>query len=150
MFIRKATEADASRIAEIFVFNNRINYWPIFGDAAYSFGELQVVPLAKEFAENKAKLDHTFVYDDGLVKGLVQVEGPEILKLYVDSFFQSCGIGAELLAFVLTEKNARFLWALEKNERAISFYQRHGFFLSGERRLEDGTSEYLVKMIRGL
>ena len=37
--IRKAKKEDLSRIAEIFVFNNRINYFPIFQDAGYSFGE---------------------------------------------------------------------------------------------------------------
>ena len=43
--IRKATEEDLSRIAEIFVFNNRINYFPIFKQEEYSFGELQVVSM---------------------------------------------------------------------------------------------------------
>lgn len=43
MRIRKAEKRDLSRVAEIFVFNNRINYFPIFKDAAYSFGTLQVV-----------------------------------------------------------------------------------------------------------
>ena len=33
--IRKATEEDLSRIAEIFVFNNRINYFPIFKSEEY-------------------------------------------------------------------------------------------------------------------
>ena len=41
--IRAAAERrDLSRIAEIYVFNNRINYWPIFQDEQFSFGELQV------------------------------------------------------------------------------------------------------------
>ena len=43
MNIRKSTVNDLSRIAEIFIFNNRINYFPIFKDEHYSFGELQVV-----------------------------------------------------------------------------------------------------------
>lgn len=43
MNIRKLTVNDLSRIAEIFIFNNRINYFPIFKDEHYSFGELQVV-----------------------------------------------------------------------------------------------------------
>ena len=41
---------------------------------------------------------------------------------------------------------ADFLWALEKNKRAIAFYERNGFSLSGERKLEEDTEEYLVKM----
>lgn len=149
MSIRNATEADASRIAEILVFNNRVNFWPIFGDAQYSFGELQVVPIAKEFAENKEKRNHTYVFDDGLVKGMLQVSHGEIIKLYVDPFFQSSGIGARLIEFAVGEKDARFLWALEKNTRAIAFYQRHGFAPTDERRLEEGTTEYLVKLIKG-
>ena len=40
MNIRKAEIKDLSRIAEIFVFNNRINYFPIFKDESFSFGEL--------------------------------------------------------------------------------------------------------------
>ena len=38
MTIRQATAADASRIAEIIVFNNRVNYFPIFRDEGFSFG----------------------------------------------------------------------------------------------------------------
>ena len=47
--IRKATEEDLSRIAEIFVFNNRINYFPIFKQEEYSFGELQVVSMIDHY-----------------------------------------------------------------------------------------------------
>ena len=40
------------------------------------------------------------------------------------------------------------LWALEKNERAIAFYARHGFFPNGEKKLEEGTEEYLIRLER--
>ena len=43
MSIRKACEHDLSRIAEIFVLNNRINNFPIFQDEKFSFGKLQVI-----------------------------------------------------------------------------------------------------------
>ena len=49
MNIRKATKEDLSRIAEIFVFNNRINYFPIFKQEDFSFGELQVVSLIEKY-----------------------------------------------------------------------------------------------------
>ena len=49
MSIRKAESGDLSRIAEIYVFNNRINYFPIFKDEKYSFGEMQVVPLIDNY-----------------------------------------------------------------------------------------------------
>jgi putative acetyltransferase len=46
--IRKAVSHDVSRIAEILVFVKRIKYRPIFQDDDYSFGELQVLPVAAE------------------------------------------------------------------------------------------------------
>ena len=38
MNIRKAIIDDLSRVAEIYVFNNRINFFPIFKDEVFSFG----------------------------------------------------------------------------------------------------------------
>ena len=54
--IRKATLNDLSRVAEIFVFNNRINYFPIFEDEKYSFGELQVISVIENYF-GKAETD---------------------------------------------------------------------------------------------
>ena len=51
--IRKASQNDLSRIAEIFVFNNRVNYFPIFKDEEFSFGELQVVSLVNGYFADK-------------------------------------------------------------------------------------------------
>jgi len=44
--------------------------------------------------------------------------------------------------------NCDFLWVLEKNTDAIRFYQRHGFALTEEKQYEEGTTEYIVKMVR--
>ena len=93
--IRKATPEDLSRIAEILVFVKRIKFRPIFQDDDYSFGELQVLPVAKQYTE---LLDRIWVYDDnGIVKGLIHIEGEEIKELYVDYFFQDMGIGGKLI-----------------------------------------------------
>ncbi|WP_192814680.1 hypothetical protein [Treponema pedis] len=43
---------------------------------------------------------------------------------------------------------ANNLWVLEKNTKAVSFYKRHGFNLTGEKKLEEGTPEYLLRMVR--
>lgn len=146
MAIRKADPKDAGRIAEILVFNNRINFWPIFRCDDYSFGELQVLTAAEEY-RNPEVLDHTYVYDDGIIRGMVRFEGEEIQKLYVDHFFQSRGIGAALLEFAV-DNGGRWLWALEKNVRGIAFYQRNGFVLTDEWVYEEGTTERLIRMER--
>ena len=143
--IRKATARDACRIAEMIIFNYRLNFYPIFRDDDFYFSELQV----NSFAETRLSaevLERTFVYDDGTVKGVVCVSGGEIEKLFVEPVLQGHGIGAKLLEYAVEQCGGSYLWALEKNERAIRFYERHGFLLSGERKFEEGTEEYLVRM----
>ena len=95
--IRPAEKKDVSRIAEILVFNNRVNFFPIFGDEKYSFCEMQVLTVAEEYLRDEKKLGSTFVYDDGVVRGFVQIEENEIKKLYVDTYFQNRGIGDALI-----------------------------------------------------
>ena len=148
MNIRKAGTADLSRVAEIYVFNNRINFFPIFKDEGFSFGELQVVPLVNNYFQKEEIIKNIYVYDDGVIKGFLQMNGTEICKLYVDISFQSRGIGNELIAFALKELHADHLWALERNNRAISFYEKHGFHLTGQKKFEEDTTEYLVELER--
>ena len=148
MNIRKAATTDLSRIAEIYIFNNRINYFPIFKDPSFSFGELQVVSFINHYLKKEEILNQLYVFDDGLIKGFFQIQGTEICKLYVEPCFQSEGIGHELITYAIREFGADHLWALEKNTRAIAFYQRHGFCLTGKRKLEEDTTEYLVELRR--
>lgn len=146
--IRKATIQDISRIAEILIFTKRMNYRFIFQNDKVSFGELQVLPLAQEYLSNPEKLKNIWVYDDEFVKAMIHVEDNRILELYVDCFFQSEGIGGKLVDFAVEELDAEYLFVLEKNHRAIRFYESHGFILTAEREQEPGTDEFIVKMGR--
>lgn len=148
MNIRNAGMADLSRIAEIYVFNNRINYFPIFHDEDFSFGELQVASLIDGYFRKDEIIQNIYVLDDGLIRGFIQMNGTEICKIYIDPFFQNKGIGDALITYAIDELHADYLWALEKNTRAISFYQRHGFHSTGEKKFEEGTTEFLVKLSR--
>ena len=145
--IRNAEPKDLSRIAEILVFTKRIKYRSIFHNDEYSFNELQVVKLVEEYG-NSQVLDNIWVYDDGIVKGMIHVEGGEIVELYVDYFFWKEGIGSKLVEFAKEKFDAKFVWTLEKNEDAIRFYEAHGFKLNGKRQLEEGTPEYIVMLER--
>ena len=146
--IRQATTADASRIAEIQIFTKRLNYRHIFHNDKVSFGEMQVYPLAKKYMDNSGELDGIWVYDDEFVKGMVHIAENQIMELYVDSFFENQGIGSQLIRFAIEQMHCDFLWVLEKNEKAIRFYQRHGFVMSEEKKLQEGTTEYIIKMRR--
>ena len=143
--IRKATPSDLSRIAEILVFVKRIKYRPIFQNDAYSFGELQVLRVAEKYAESNI-LDNIYVYDDGIVKGLIHIEDKQIVELYVDYFFHGQGVGSALIEYAKENYPVTFLWVIEKNTDAIQFYKQHGFHLTDIRKLEEGTTEYLVMM----
>ena len=145
--IRRAKPEDLSRIAEILVFAKRMKYRSIFHNDDYSFNELQVVKLVEEYGKPEI-LDNIWVYDDGIVKGMIHVEGKEIVELYVDYFFWSQGIGAKLIEFAKEERDARFLWVLEKNTDAIQFYKTHGFNQNGKRQPEEGTTEYVIMLER--
>ena len=143
--IRIATSGDLARIAEIVIFNYRLNFYPIFKNDDYYFGELQVPTLMKQYG---SIVDNMWVYDEGAVKGVIQIENQEIKKLFVEPGLQGKGIGTELLTFAIENHNANTLWALEKNTRAIRFYERHGFRITADRKLEEDTTEYLVRLER--
>ncbi len=148
MYIRKARKADISRIAEILIFTKRVSYRPIFQNDRVSFGTMQVLPLAEEFLSRPELLDCIRVYDDGIVKGVLHMEETRIEELYVEPCFQGNGIGTALINYAVAVFAADRLWVLEENSRAISFYQSHGFYLTGERVTEAGTSVYAAEMRR--
>lgn len=140
-FVRKANREDLSRIAEILVFNYRLFFYPIFKSDEYYFDELSVPSLMKEF---ESALDSLYVYDDGVIKGFIKIEGTYIARLFVEPVLQNGSIGSRLLEYAMKEHHADHLWALEKNTKAIRFYERHGFTATGEKKLEDDTTEYLI------
>ena len=145
--IRKAEPKDISRIAEILVLTKRMKYRSIFNNDEYSFNGLQVVKVADEFKDPEL-LDKVWVYDDGIVKGMIHLEGKEIAELYVDYFFWKEGIGSKLIEFAKEKFDVKSVWTLEKNGDAIRFYEKHGFKLNGKRQLEEGTPEYIVMLER--
>lgn len=141
--IRKAAEADLVRIAEILVFNYRLNFYPIFKNDEFYFSELTVPQTAEKL---KPFVSEIWVYDDGAVKGFAHVKDGEVKKLFVEPVLHNSGTGSKLIEFAKENCGAKFLWALEKNEKAIRFYNRHGFYLTDERKPEEDTAEFLVKM----
>lgn len=122
--LRKATMQDVSRIAEIIVFGKRVAYRPIFNNDVVSFNELQVIYLVEEYKKNPTLVDNMLVYDDGIIKGVInrifKDDAVEICEFYVEPFFKGNGIGKELIQQVILEaktskKNRIFLWVIENN-----------------------------------
>ena len=108
MIIRKAKLDDLARIAEIEVFNYRLNFYPIFQVDAFYFVEMQVLNVIHT---NKRHMDQLWVYDDdGIVKGFLWVDDKQIKKLFVEPVLQSRGIGGKLLEYAVLELGASYLW----------------------------------------
>lgn len=148
--IRRATMQDVSRIAEIIVFGKRVAYRPIFKNDIVSFNELQVVDLAEEYRNNPALIENMLVYDDGIVKGVInrvlKEDTVEICEFYVEPFFKGNGIGKVLIQQVISDaktdkKNRIFLWVIEENFSARKFYENNGFVANGQTCLIEGTTK---------
>ncbi|SHJ62641.1 putative acetyltransferase [Clostridium amylolyticum] len=157
--IRKAEVKDASRLAEILIFAKRTAYRQIFNNDNVSFNEMQVLDLALEFRDIESQLDDLYVYDDGIVKGLIKwgkadnkgtENNVEIFELYIDTFFQGQGIGSILIKDCIEhakKQNIRqlFLWVLEKNYTARKFYEKYGFKPDNASKFEDSTIEIILR-----
>ena len=101
--VRQATIADLSRVAEIVIFNYRLNFYPIFQNDDYYFNELQVPKVAKQYEDGVGNM---WVYDDGAIKGVIQIENSEIKKLFVEPALQGKSIGSYLLKYAIVEHKA--------------------------------------------
>ena len=84
--IRKATLKDLARIAEIEIFNYRLNFYPIFLSDWYYFNILNVPARMDEY---KDSLDSLWVYDDGVVKGFVMAEKREIKNCLSSLYYKA-------------------------------------------------------------
>lgn len=87
---------DLSRIAEIIVFGKRVAYRDIFQNDYFSFHELQVMDLVETYRVNPELIKHMLVYDDGIVKGVINREyhdnAVEISEFYIEPVFKRQGI----------------------------------------------------------
>ena len=144
--IRKARAEDLNRIAEIEIFNYRLHFYPIFRSDRYYFCEKTVPNLTAFYAYEPGIIEHTVVYDDGVLKGFVRVNDGEIQKLFVEPVLQNQGIGDALFRYAVETLGGRRLFVLEKNLRAIRFYERHGFHKTDVKKRVDDTNEYLICM----
>ncbi|MDE7016600.1 MAG: GNAT family N-acetyltransferase [Lachnospiraceae bacterium] len=139
--VRHAKVGDISRIAEILVFGKRVAYRPIFQDDVGSFLKLQVGDIIRELEDNPCLLAHILLYDDGIVKGVINYKDYpgngrndeiEICDFYVEPFFKRQGIGQKLIKYACYEakrkqKKKIYLQVIESNETARKFYELSGF-----------------------
>ena len=106
-----------------------------------------------------------FLYLDGALAGYLKLnEAPaqselhdsqalEIERIYVAKEFQREGLGKYLMEQAIQtaiQRGKRYVWlgVWEKNEKALHFYQKHGFYRIGEHAFvmgDDRQTDYLMR-----
>lgn len=86
------------------------------------------------YYENEQPLAYLKINFGQAQNELKECQGAELERIYVAKGHQSKGLGAHLIDFVkntCAAKAKKYLWlgVWEKNERAIAFYEKHGFRL---------------------
>ena len=150
--IRKATEADAARIAEIDVFSERFAYKDIVPEELLykDFTVEDRIPRVKNWISGN--YFSVFVYEDdktGIVKGMMgfgkteDEDKPDAFELhfiYVDPYFSRQGIGSQMIDFFESEGIKQgykefLIWVLEKNEIGKNCYLKNGYHFDGKEKL---------------
>ncbi|MCI8556874.1 MAG: N-acetyltransferase [Lachnospiraceae bacterium] len=84
--------------------------------------------------------DNTATFD-----GFIGLSGSYIAGIFVKGNARSQGIGKQLLDYVKAIKGNLTLKVYERNQRAVKFYQREGFFVQSQSVDEDtGQREYVM------
>lgn len=148
--IRTAQLKDIPRIAEIIVFGKRVAYRDIFQNDIVTFNELQVMDLVANYHSNPALIKNMLVYDDGIVKGVINREykedAVEISEFYIEPFFKRQGIGRTMIQHIIAEEKKKqiskmFLWVIKDNISARKFYEANGLYATGDTCLIEGTDK---------
>ena len=89
-----------------------------------------------------------YVYEENSIKGFAGLSGNFIAGLFVETDSHSKGIGKALLDHIKGIRKELILHVYKKNERAVRFYIREGFFIEGEQiDINTNETELVMKWI---
>lgn len=130
--IRRLQKADIDSVADIWLNTNLKAH--CFIPAQYWKDNFEMVKEMLSQAE-------VYLYEDGQkIQGFIGISGEYIEGIFVSDEMQSRGIGRLLLDYIKDKKLRLCLNVYQKNTRAIKFYQREGFRISGE-GIDEATGE---------
>ena len=136
--IRELRKVDINKVAEIWLDTNIKTHY--FISAQYWKSNFELV---KELLLQAT----VYVYEDKQeIQGFIGLSNEYIEGIFVSAEMQSQGIGKILLNYVKGKRNKLILNVYQKNTRAVRFYQREGFEISGE-HTEQNTGEREYSMI---
>ena len=89
-----------------------------------------------------------YVFDDGDVRGFVGLQDSYVAGLFVRGDSRGQGIGSALLSHAVSLKRRLSVHVFAKNERAMLFYLKNGFYPVSSAENED-AGENEVLLVRG-
>jgi ribosomal protein S18 acetylase RimI-like enzyme len=164
--IRRAKDCDAATVALL----GRVTFSETFGYlfSAHSHdlrAYLDTIFGVAKIADSLRKPENAYwlAFVHGLPVGYAKLKHPsppsgrdapdaaQLQKIYVLRDFLGGGIGRDLLACLIEEAATRsaLLWldVLRENERAIRFYERHGFAVIGGDTYTIGVQSFLFTLM---
>ena len=135
--IREFREGDLDEVMSIWLSGNR---------EAHSFIPSSFFEDRFDEVSSAISKAEVYVFDDGEVKGFIGLDGSYVAGLFVRSDSQGRGIGRDLLSHALSLKGNLSVHVFSRNEKAMRFYLRNGFFPVCSFENEDfGENEVLLK-----
>ncbi len=102
----------------------------------------------RNYSRVQAEIARSEVYvypiKDEMLGGFIGLKGDYVAGLFVDREKRGSGIGRALLDYVKKKHSALTLHVYEKNKRALKFYIREGFSVSGENSGDMWEKELLL------
>lgn len=144
--IREFREKDLDEVMSIWLSGNR----EVHSFIPSSFFEDRFDEVSSAISEAEV-----YVFDDCGVRGFIGLDGSYVAGLFVRSDLRGVGIGRELLSYALSLKGELSVHVFSRNEKAMRFYLRNGFFpvcsfenedfRENEVLLKNPVKEYRVK-----
>lgn len=135
--VREFKENDLNSIMRLWLETNIVahsfinkNYWESNYDDVK-----EMIPEAK-----------IFVYEENnSIKGFIGLNGNYIAGIFVETAWQSKGVGRALLNHIKEQNTELLLQVYKKNSRAVKFYLRENFVISNE-QIDKNTYEIELLM----
>lgn len=136
--IRPFKKSDIDQVACLWLHTNIL---------AHSFIPADYWQANLETVKNLLSQAELYVYEDTKqIKAFIGLDNTYIAGIFVDSQTQSCGIGKQLLDYTKSQKPQLTLNVYQKNQRAISFYQREHFHIHSQ-AIDPATGELEYHML---
>lgn len=139
--IRKLEKTDTEQVMQIWLGGNK---------DAHPFIPKEYWESKQSMVEEQLLQAEVFVCEtDGVIQGFIGMMQDYIAGIFVDKKYRSRGIGKQLLDWAKKEYPALSLSVYKKNEKAMAFYRREGFFVLSEGTDEEtGETEYTMEWKR--